>query len=79
MKNERSIMGNIKFMIDGLAQAIGTTTNAINEIAKTGEALAATGTTMAVNNKELVELESNHNKRVKLAELEKEFADFDKE
>ena len=56
---ERSILGNIKFMISGLANAVGTTTNAVNEIAKTAESLASTANVMAENNKELVIAESN--------------------
>ena len=74
---ERSIIGNIKFMITGLAQAVGTVTGAINEVAKTAEALASTATVMAENNKDIVTAESNHNLAVAKNEFANKLAEWE--
>jgi len=56
---ERGIIGNFNFMLTGLANAIGSGTQAIGNIAKVAETLAGTGVYMAENNDELIRVEGD--------------------
>lgn len=74
MKNPNSTVSgtfsNILGSISTLANVINTGLGAVNKSAEMLDALADTGKVMAVNNRDMVIVESNHKLATKMAEFE---------
>lgn len=75
-KQTRSIWENIKIIVQGVADALGYATDAVSTTAQTVDEIAKTGHVMAKNNREIVEIESEGKKQFRLAELTKDYPDL---
>ena len=65
----RSIWQNIKIIVQGMADALSNTTQAVGTTAAIGNSLANAGLIMAESNEELVKLDTKGDHQDKLQEL----------
>jgi len=73
MSNQRSFIGNLTFMVEGLANSIGHATGAIGKFAEAGEELGEATLVLSKSNTKVITLETTAKEQEKILELKEKY------
>ena len=74
-KNKRSFIGNLTYMVEGIADTIGNTTAMLGKFAEAGSELGEATLVLSKSNTKLVTLKSAGEEAQALKELKEEYGD----
>ena len=74
-KNKRSMLQNVGFIFEGVADALGHTTGMVAKFASAGEELGEATLVLSKSNTKVITIKSRAEEALALKELQEEFGD----